>query len=189
MQNLHIFIMLMCYMTNIVHGNSKHMICKTVKDVFTGKADHDIPTTSQRHHGLPGKRGPQGFKGERGIPGSKGEKGDPGVFNYNRVNEKIEETIEQANGNLTRRVEQLEELVLELNKNYLKDSKRGDVEPICNGIAYRKTCYWTVLRSSRNVNWDGASAICAQRQGKLAFIQDYGGPSLSRVKFKKKMKK
>ncbi|XP_039271909.2 uncharacterized protein LOC120346272 [Styela clava] len=172
MQNLHIFIMFMCYMTNIVQGNSKHMICKTVEDVFAGEGGHAIPTTSQRDHGMPGKRGPQGFKGERGISGSKGEKGGSGVVNYNRINEKIEETIEQANGNLTIRVKKLEELVLELKKNASKDSGRDDVEPICNGIAYRRTCYWAVLSSSKNINLEEAFAICAKKRGKPAFIQD-----------------
>ena len=78
MQNLRVFIMFMCYLINIVYGNTKPMICKTIEV-------NDIPTTLQR--------GPQGFKGERGL---SGEKGEPGVVNYNMVDEKIEEIIEQS---------------------------------------------------------------------------------------------
>ncbi|XP_077971352.1 uncharacterized protein LOC120346529 [Styela clava] len=144
----------MCYLINIVYGNTKHMICKTIEV-------NDIPTTLQR--------GPQGFKGERGL---SGEKGEPGVVNYKMVDEKIEEIIEQTTGSLTRRVEKLEEQVLKLQRNASKSLETDAQESICVGVTYGKTCYWTVLHSSRNVNFDEASVICTRKEGKIAFFQD-----------------
>nr|XP_039273842.1 pulmonary surfactant-associated protein A-like isoform X2 [Styela clava] len=78
-----------------VKADSKHLVCKTVEDIFDETNQEGLSSdTNPRRRGIPGKRGPQGVEGQPGSRGPKGKDGDPGIVNYERINATIEERVQ-----------------------------------------------------------------------------------------------
>ncbi|XP_039262456.2 uncharacterized protein LOC120338505 isoform X2 [Styela clava] len=72
------------------NAHSKHMICKSVDDVFNEETEaFGNPLTRRHHQGISGKRGAKGDKGNQGQPGAKGEPGIAAIVDYERVNATI----------------------------------------------------------------------------------------------------
>ena len=74
-------------------GLEKHMICKSVEDVFESSPFNRQTSESGAVQGPPGKRGATGVKGEAGDRGEKGDRGSPAIVDYEHMQEVIEEKV------------------------------------------------------------------------------------------------
>ncbi|XP_039271952.2 uncharacterized protein LOC120346310 isoform X1 [Styela clava] len=75
-------------------GESEHMICKKIKNVFESDINQPSDNSPLRiQQGRPGKIGP---KGEVGPRGPSGNRGPIGVVDYERVNSTTREIVSKA---------------------------------------------------------------------------------------------
>ncbi|XP_039271494.2 uncharacterized protein LOC120345952 isoform X1 [Styela clava] len=75
-------------------GESEHMICKKIKNVFESDIDQPSNSSPSRiQQGRPGKIGP---KGEVGPPGPSGNRGPIGVVDFELVNSTTREIVSKA---------------------------------------------------------------------------------------------
>ncbi|XP_039273844.2 uncharacterized protein LOC120347806 [Styela clava] len=145
-----------------VKADSKHLVCKTVENIFDETNQEGLPSeTNPRRRGIPGKRGPQGVGGQPGPRGPKGEVGDPGIVNYERINATIEERVQSG----------MDEMADIIEERIMEKIRRAQEEE-CPGIRYQRKCYWSVIHTSRDVSYEQALQMCRKKSGYPADILD-----------------
>nr|XP_039273841.1 pulmonary surfactant-associated protein A-like isoform X1 [Styela clava] len=143
-----------------VKADSKHLVCKTVEDIFDETNQEGLSSdTNPRRRGIPGKRGPQGVEGQPGSRGPKGKDGDPGIVNYERINATIEERVQAG-------IDQMADIIEE---RILEKVRRAQ-ERECPGIRYQRKCYWSVIHTSIDVSYEQALQLCRKKSGYPADI-------------------
>ncbi|XP_077972872.1 uncharacterized protein LOC120338505 isoform X1 [Styela clava] len=147
------------------NAHSKHMICKSVDDVFNEETEaFGNPLTRRHHQGISGKRGAKGDKGNQGQPGAKGEPGIAAIVDYERVNATIKRLVETA---VAAELKSLEERLFEQINETTKPHVKAES---CTGFVYTEYCYWVEIHLSSDINYAEAKKICLRNSGKPADI-------------------
>ncbi|XP_077968852.1 uncharacterized protein LOC144422844 [Styela clava] len=161
-----VFISVISMMLDFANANSKHMICKSVDEVFNEETEAVGNQLTRRHHrGIPGKRGAKGEKGDRGQPGVKGEPGIAAIVDYDTVNATIKRFVGAA---VAAELKALEERLFE----QINETKSPVKAESCTGFIYTEYCYWVEIHSKSDTNYAEAKTICLQNSGKPADIVD-----------------
>nr|XP_039257728.1 uncharacterized protein LOC120334314 [Styela clava] len=133
------FLSLMIITKSFGIDGTNHFICKTIEKAFGSESqisssDISGDSTIQHIQGRPGKRGIQGMKGEIGPPGN---------VNYEAINLKLENKVNQMQETMREYGSSVAELQAEVGK--LK--QRQD---LCK-VSYADKCFWFILHRIEDV--------------------------------------
>ncbi|XP_077976709.1 uncharacterized protein LOC120334314 [Styela clava] len=135
---------------------TNHFICKTIAEAFGSEnqiGSSDTDSTIRHIQGRPGKRGIQGMKGEIGPPGN---------VNFEAINFKLENKVNQMQETMGEYGSSVAELQAEVGK--LK--QRQD---LCK-VSYADKCFWFILHRIEDVTASQIDKVCAQEGGTPANI-------------------
>nr|XP_039268800.1 pulmonary surfactant-associated protein A1-like [Styela clava] len=157
-----VFISIISMKLEFANANSKHMICKSVDDVFNEETEAvGIPLTRRLYQGSPGKRGAKGDNGDHGQPGAKGEPGIAAVVDYDTIKRFVEAAVAAE-------MKSIEERLFE----QINETRSSVKAESCTGFIYTEYCYWVEIHSISNTTYAEAKTICLRNSGKPADIVD-----------------
>lgn len=175
---IYIFIVMTFLYVLQSYGSERHLICKSVHDVFSHSTFGG--SSSGAVEGPPGKRGVPGSKGEEGSPGRKGDKGSPAIVNYQRIEEVIERTV---TGRVTELTQRLQNDLNRLNEVVSCTQKGGfATDENCFNVIKVRANYAKALQLCADIGAKPAEIHSLEEQNRIEY---YARPvvSGSRVEF------